>query len=380
MPRPPARASDARPTTPDPDPRSHTPARAFHACYLVISLDPRKRGKSYIGYTINPPRRLAQHNGALSHGARYTASLRPCDMVLVVSGFESEVMGMRFEWAWQRPASSRSTRAAAARIGVSDRTCAPKKKAEMLCVMLGEAPWRNMPLTLHRMSAAGRELVEKHLGTIPEHVTVRDTSAEEMEAIVAASGRGAEEENFARMSERDLNVDASGAPVGTPSVSASERRGDAPCGLDDACGRENRAVSLDRSVACEFCRAVFHPTCLAKYFFQRAGDEAKAWSSQVIPERGPCPRCRKNMTWGAALRAGQNISAFAANANDSDDDDDVLVVSSGVKTRRMTSSAEKRIKQERERVQRWARLDLDANFDDSDSESDDIKFVSLVQH
>lgn len=250
----------------------------------------------------------------------------------------------------------------------------------MLCVMLGEAPWRYMPLTVHRMSAAGRALVEKHLGAIPAHVTVRDTSAEEMEALVAASGRGVEEESFAQMSERDLNVDASGAPVGTPSASTSARQGDAPCGLDDACGRENRAVSMDRSVACELCRAVFHPTCLARYFFQHAGEEAKTWSSQLIPERGPCPRCKKNMTWGAALRAGQNMSAVATNASDSDDDDDVLVVSSGVKTRRMTSSAEKRIKRERERVHRWARLDLDVSFDDSDSESDDIQFVSLVQH
>ena len=27
---------------------------AFHACYLVGSLDPSMKGRSYVGFTVNP--------------------------------------------------------------------------------------------------------------------------------------------------------------------------------------------------------------------------------------------------------------------------------------------------------------------------------------
>lgn len=35
----------------------------FHCVYLLVSLDPLFEHKYYIGYTVNPVRRLRQHNG-----------------------------------------------------------------------------------------------------------------------------------------------------------------------------------------------------------------------------------------------------------------------------------------------------------------------------
>ena len=83
---------------------------AFHACYLVGSLDPARKGRSYVGFTVNPERRIRQHNGVLAAGARYTRRLRPCEMVLLVHGFPSKVQALQFEWAWQKPALSRAVR------------------------------------------------------------------------------------------------------------------------------------------------------------------------------------------------------------------------------------------------------------------------------
>ena len=65
-------------------------------CYLLFS------GKQiYIGATVDPDRRLRQHNGELTGGARRTHGLswqRAC----YVSGFPTWVSALQFEWAWKR--------------------------------------------------------------------------------------------------------------------------------------------------------------------------------------------------------------------------------------------------------------------------------------
>jgi len=65
-------------------------------CYLLFS------GKqTYIGATVDPDRRLRQHNGEITGGARRTHGLswqRAC----YVSGFPTWNAALQFEWAWKR--------------------------------------------------------------------------------------------------------------------------------------------------------------------------------------------------------------------------------------------------------------------------------------
>jgi structure-specific endonuclease subunit SLX1 len=35
----------------------------FFGCYLIGSQNPAMKGRSYVGFTVNPARRLQQHNG-----------------------------------------------------------------------------------------------------------------------------------------------------------------------------------------------------------------------------------------------------------------------------------------------------------------------------
>ena len=40
----------------------------LHGCYLLHSNDPRFKGRPYIGYTVDPVRRIGQHNGGHDKG------------------------------------------------------------------------------------------------------------------------------------------------------------------------------------------------------------------------------------------------------------------------------------------------------------------------
>lgn len=53
------------------------PPCAPYACYLLVSLAPGFKDHTYIGFTVNPPRRIRQHNGAIAGGANRTRRKRP---------------------------------------------------------------------------------------------------------------------------------------------------------------------------------------------------------------------------------------------------------------------------------------------------------------
>ena len=69
--------------------------------YLLATVQPPMR--TYVGATVDPDRRLRQHNGALKGGARATSRVpggwyRVC----YLKGFESKREALRFEWWWKR--------------------------------------------------------------------------------------------------------------------------------------------------------------------------------------------------------------------------------------------------------------------------------------
>lgn len=57
-------------------------------------------GCTYAGVSPDPERRLRQHNGEISGGAKYTTSKGPgWKHVCIVTGFRTKIEAMQFEWA-----------------------------------------------------------------------------------------------------------------------------------------------------------------------------------------------------------------------------------------------------------------------------------------
>ena len=55
---------------------------------------------TYAGVSPDPIRRLRQHNGEIKGGAKYTISKGPgWKHVCIVSGFQTKIQSMQFEWA-----------------------------------------------------------------------------------------------------------------------------------------------------------------------------------------------------------------------------------------------------------------------------------------
>ena len=108
--RAPSRAADGAAERPQPEEKPGP-----RCCYLLKSLG--ARGSTYIGFTVNPARRVRQHNGEILGGARHTRKHRPWEMVAFVHGFSSKVSALQFEWAWQHPTVRRRTQRAGGRAG-----------------------------------------------------------------------------------------------------------------------------------------------------------------------------------------------------------------------------------------------------------------------
>lgn len=121
----------------------------FFACYLLHSLSPRSKGHTYIGFTVNPRRRIRQHNGEITSGAWRTKRKRPWEMVLCVYGFPTNVSALQFEWAWQHPRESLAIRKAAASFKSLSGVC---NKIKLAYTMLTLPEWENLNLTLNFFS------------------------------------------------------------------------------------------------------------------------------------------------------------------------------------------------------------------------------------
>lgn len=71
-----------------------------HTCYILKSS---VSNRTYIGYTVNFPRRIRQHNGEIVGGAKRTRKWRPWYPICLITGFYESSSALRFEYRLQHP-------------------------------------------------------------------------------------------------------------------------------------------------------------------------------------------------------------------------------------------------------------------------------------
>ena len=77
-----------------------------HYCYLLKNnYDPHKN-RTYNGYTVDPKRRIRQHNQEIKGGARYTKKWgnKNWEIYVLIKGFPDNKNALQCEWKIKHPA------------------------------------------------------------------------------------------------------------------------------------------------------------------------------------------------------------------------------------------------------------------------------------
>ncbi|KAI0426531.1 hypothetical protein F5Y09DRAFT_318558 [Xylaria sp. FL1042] len=278
------------------------PIPPLYTVYILRSTV--QHASLYIGSTPNPPRRLKQHNGEAKGGAARTSrrTLRPWEMVGLVSGFPGMVAALQFEWALNNPHVSLHI-PTASRISISTqrkRNGQPKRPRRSVTsiisnvhLLLRVPSFARWPLKLHFFVPEFHEAWTKYCDdaseplrkTIPVYADFAPAAADESESAEVESPWGI----------HALPLDY--APMKsyvekTRSLYSFEREGDCViCGEHLAPG-EGLYVTCSNSQ----CEGTGHLSCWSRHLLGNNPGE------DIIPISGRCPKCDGEVIWGDMMK------------------------------------------------------------------------------
>lgn len=254
-------------------------ANEFYGVYCLISRSDRAcyKNRCYIGYTVDPNRRIAQHNGGREKGgAKKTDSRGPWDMVCVVHGFPNHVAALRFEWAWQNPSVSKVLKEEKLK---KERKETPfQYQLRIACHLMNSKPFCRFALTFRWLIASEEKPFPPSVPP-PAHVKKRFGKVVKEKSVVPVE-------------------DAGWDSMGTCSI----------C--------EKNIEKMWHLMRCtspgELCSAHFHAKCLAEKGLEKTSEV----KNQLFPLKANCPRCGHSFVWGDAVREQRRIIKVAQAAVD----------------------------------------------------------------
>uniref|UniRef100_A0A0N5A4W2 Structure-specific endonuclease subunit SLX1 homolog n=1 Tax=Parastrongyloides trichosuri TaxID=131310 RepID=A0A0N5A4W2_PARTI len=237
----------------------------FYGVYCLVSQSPLKQyeGKCYIGYTVDPNRRIKQHNREIVGGAKKTKNGGPYEMVCIVEGFPNSLSALRFEWAWQNPDKSR--RIKQLNLKKERHESHFNFKLRICCALLNVSPWKRLALSFRWLKP--QYYIEFPEPQPPRHIQINN-------GVVVSNRIIVPQDHKCYMNIPNCYI----------------------------CNKKiNAAESLARCIS-EFveCRAVYHKTCLATAIL----DED---DNNLVPLKGKCLICKSVFLWGNIIRDNQAL-------------------------------------------------------------------------
>lgn len=266
----------------------HTDGKRLFACYLLVSHAPTRynRGRTYIGFTVDPCRRLKQHNGLIRYGGAYrTRKHRPWYNVAVIHGFSCKTQAMQFEWAWQHPDRSLTLKT---HLGRPDAIPLPTKRKtsvqgalQTLAALVSVPPWCLCPLTL--TICADRPLWQKY-------------------GIESLSFPPCFRTTFAALESFDRLLTSYDYRQSSDSITPQSSENCAICQLSVSDPRR-------KNTYCAACGSKFHLLCLAKtrcnHILPNQGTDESGTQTQVetlLPSMVQCRKCKSILHWSLVVR------------------------------------------------------------------------------
>ena len=309
----------------------------FFATYLLVSRSTVRSGRTYVGFTVNPPRRLRQHNGEIISGAYRTKSGRPWDMVMIVHGFPSQVQALQFEWAWQNPQRSKIARRALEPCKLKTRDLTGVNgKYRVVFALMAEPPFAHYPLnvqflsSVHQQAASGAVATQVRNGgnELPAHMSISVGGMDDVAELVAAARKGAaldandDDDDERGDDDEPMCDDGAGASAGagagggtaapeisdveTANTSCTTTTTTTTTARPSVCAICTTELSYGtKRVACPSCGARYHAACLASMQVPR--------SDRLLPSEALCPSCNATHAWGMCVHAGRQANKRGRN-------------------------------------------------------------------
>ncbi|EZA53653.1 structure-specific endonuclease subunit slx1 isoform X2 [Ooceraea biroi] len=261
----------------------------FFGVYLLYCTNPKYKGRTYIGYTVNPRRRIKQHNAGKKYGGAWKTSNRgPWNMVLIVHGFPNSTSALRFEWAWQHPHVSR-------RLKHIPKKKSSQKKFDFCLTVLSEmlkiGPWCRLPLIVRWLDY---EFSKNYYGRIspPLHMPVCYGKVSTCKT-----------KSTQRSRTDDILSHELRSSMGESLIF---------CSLCGSSATQNNSVTCMQPK----CPLIAHLICLAKVFCK---------DGMILPIEGTCPTCTTSVLWGDLIKKKNGCYQYLqeANTNSSSSDSDI---------------------------------------------------------